>query len=58
MAMVLHLTAPGLPRPTDASAGRDDVKHEFEDHPDTPAWINALRGQVRQIGYQIAVTLL
>jgi len=56
--MVLHLTAPGLPRPTDASAGRDDVKHEFEDHPDTPAWINALRGQVRQIGYQIAITLL
>ncbi len=28
--------------------------HAFEDHPDTPDRIKALRGQLRQMGYQIA----
>ena len=30
------------------------LAHAFEDHPDTPARIKALRTQLRQMGYQIA----
>jgi predicted Zn-dependent protease len=28
--------------------------HAFEDHPDSPARINALRAQLRQLGYEVA----